>query len=523
MAQLKDTLITGGLRVTDTTITDILQTSAIKAPVDSASGTIGLGSNGQVLTSDGTNTYWSSDILAVNDAMVFKGTLGTGGTVASVPTNGYSTGWTYRIITAGVYAGEYCENGDLLIAINDGPATGSSIIAADWTRAQTNIDGPVFRKKNDNNSPDTFTTNRLIYSTSSGGEVASANNLYYDGTSLILQNDLNLYTSNNDRYINFTYNNNTAESVARWRLGYKGTGDADANIFVLQSTGSSSTLGSKTEFSDVLNITMNTHKITASNSITVTGGTVSDGNISNNTNGIWLTQPNKSSIKYAALYTNTIGTANTTGMVILSLGNGAASTAADNAQGRIVLYGTGQVATKIQTALTGSSRTMYFPNYDGDGYLAHTEGTAAVGNTSQPVYVAANGRVTAITGAIANSTTGSAAKLSNTAKIGDTNKPVYFTANGVPSAISYTIDKSVPSTAVFTDKYIDVTARGTTKAYLLADTTSPASNHSATAVAESDVYLDTAAGKLAATIFKLAEKVEIQYNTTTNAIDFNFI
>jgi hypothetical protein len=41
--------------------------------------------------------------------MVFKGTLGTGGTVTSVPTNEYSAGWTYRVITAGVYAGEYCE------------------------------------------------------------------------------------------------------------------------------------------------------------------------------------------------------------------------------------------------------------------------------------------------------------------------------------------------------------------------------------------------------------------------------
>ena len=266
----KDTLITGGVRVTDTTITDVLQTSAIKAPVNSASGTIGVGSSGQVLTSDGTNTYWSSDILAVNDAMVFKGTLGTGGTITSVPTNGYSAGWTYRIITAGVYAGEYCEQGDLLIAINDGPATGSSIIAADWTRAQTNIDGPVFRKKNDNNSPDTFTTNRLIYSTSSGGEVASADNLYYDGTSLILQNDLNLYTNNNDRYINFTYYNNTTESEARWRLGYTGSGIGDNNVFVIQSTGSAS---NQKTFTNAISIGMNTHAVTINGNLLPGGDT----------------------------------------------------------------------------------------------------------------------------------------------------------------------------------------------------------------------------------------------------------
>lgn len=45
----------------------------------------------------------------------------------------------------------------------------------------------------------------------------------------------------------------------------------------------------------------------------------------------------------------------------------------------------------------------------------------------------------------------SASKLTNTSKIGDTNKPVYFSANGVPVAISYEVNKTVPSTAVFTD------------------------------------------------------------------------
>ena len=52
-------------------------------------------------------------------------------------------------------------------------------------------------------------------------------------------------------------------------------------------------------------------------------------------------------------------------------------------------------------------------------------------------------------------TVATASKLSNTSKVGDTNKPVYFTAGGVPSAINYTIEKSVPSDAVFTDRYVN--------------------------------------------------------------------
>lgn len=84
--------------------------------------------------------------FAANDAMVFKGTIGAAAdspTVTSLPTNSYSAGATYRVITAGTYAGQECEVGDLIIAVHDGPSSGSSVIDADWTVAQTNIDGAL--------------------------------------------------------------------------------------------------------------------------------------------------------------------------------------------------------------------------------------------------------------------------------------------------------------------------------------------------------------------------------------------
>ena len=86
---------------------------------------------------------YADTILSSNDAMVFKGTIGTGGTVTQLPFVNYSSGWTYRVITAGTYAGVVCEVGDLIIAIKDGPSTGTVVVNADWTVAQTNIDGSV--------------------------------------------------------------------------------------------------------------------------------------------------------------------------------------------------------------------------------------------------------------------------------------------------------------------------------------------------------------------------------------------
>lgn len=61
MAQLKDTIVSGNLRVTDTTLTDTLQVTKIKAPTTSGGTTYGVGTNGQVLKSNGTSTYWASD------------------------------------------------------------------------------------------------------------------------------------------------------------------------------------------------------------------------------------------------------------------------------------------------------------------------------------------------------------------------------------------------------------------------------------------------------------------------------
>jgi hypothetical protein len=97
------------------------------------------GSSSSLPRADAVKTY-IDNLLGANDAMIFKGTIGTGGTITSLPTT-YSAGWTYRVITAGTYAGVVCEVGDLIIAVIDRSGTGN--LNSDWTVAQTNIDGAV--------------------------------------------------------------------------------------------------------------------------------------------------------------------------------------------------------------------------------------------------------------------------------------------------------------------------------------------------------------------------------------------
>lgn len=60
MAQLKDSVVNGNLRVTDSTFTDVLQTTTVEAPTTSGGTTYGAGSNGQALISNGTTVYWGN-------------------------------------------------------------------------------------------------------------------------------------------------------------------------------------------------------------------------------------------------------------------------------------------------------------------------------------------------------------------------------------------------------------------------------------------------------------------------------
>lgn len=137
---------------------------------------------------DAVKTY-IDNLLSANDAMVFKGTLGTGGTITALPTT-YQAGWAYKVITAGTYAGDVCEIGDLVIATIDRAGTGN--LNSDWVTVQTNLDGAVIgaASSTDGNFPIfSGTTGKLIAnSTYSPSSFATAGHTHstYDRASSVL-------------------------------------------------------------------------------------------------------------------------------------------------------------------------------------------------------------------------------------------------------------------------------------------------------------------------------------------------
>lgn len=90
-----------------------------------------------------------SDILAANDAMIYKGTLPANysSTVTSYYTPAANCGWTYKVSNVCNINGIYCEVGDVFICIKDNTAAATSsnysTIMANWTVVQTNLTSAV--------------------------------------------------------------------------------------------------------------------------------------------------------------------------------------------------------------------------------------------------------------------------------------------------------------------------------------------------------------------------------------------
>lgn len=86
-------------------------------------------------TSAAVATAISTAMSDVAGALVYKGTLGTGGTVTTLPAN-HTKGWYYIVKTAGTYAGVVCEPGDMVICHESGTSANN----AHWDVVQTNIE-----------------------------------------------------------------------------------------------------------------------------------------------------------------------------------------------------------------------------------------------------------------------------------------------------------------------------------------------------------------------------------------------
>ena len=109
----------------------------------------------------------AADIAGVTGGMVFKGTIGTGGTAGTtLPTSNVRVGDTYKIVTAGTYASQPAKVGDLFIATATTP-TWSYVPSGDDTDVTQVTAGAGLNTTSADTSTDggTITTTGTLYLT----------------------------------------------------------------------------------------------------------------------------------------------------------------------------------------------------------------------------------------------------------------------------------------------------------------------------------------------------------------------
>lgn len=89
----------------------------------------GLVTSGALPTSAQVVTYVAQQMASIPAPMVFKGTLGTGGTISQLPTaSSVYEGYVYRVITEGTYDGQAAKAGDMFICSGSGSVYGWTLI-----------------------------------------------------------------------------------------------------------------------------------------------------------------------------------------------------------------------------------------------------------------------------------------------------------------------------------------------------------------------------------------------------------
>lgn len=102
-------------------------------------------------------TAFVMNAFTANDAMVFKGVINSNSGLPAA----HKQGWTYKVGTAGQYAGVNCEVGDTIYCVEDGTSANN----AHWAVVQANVDVPLYKDGN------TFAGSKVLMSDGTGGKV----------------------------------------------------------------------------------------------------------------------------------------------------------------------------------------------------------------------------------------------------------------------------------------------------------------------------------------------------------------
>lgn len=209
MAQLKDTTISGSLRVTDNIYSIINQFKILQAPTESNGSTYGAGTNGQILLSNGTSVYWGNiSNLTGTLGVAHGGTGATSFTANSVIMSGSST--TDALTTRAIYNRTTAGNIEWTNASSDGLYLLTKNALAYWNGAYSGSSSNLTTLGASVTAKNSFTVNNV---NGSATIIAASNNT----TPVIKAVDSGI--TNTDAHIAITICN-TSGRMGLWTSGY---------------------------------------------------------------------------------------------------------------------------------------------------------------------------------------------------------------------------------------------------------------------------------------------------------------
>lgn len=298
-----------------------------------------------------TTAYVTAAIAALPEPMVFKGSVGTGGTITSLPTAAASNeGHTYKVITdlsspSAKVGDTVISNGSSWIVIPSGDEPGGTV-----TSVGVSNGGGLSVSGSPVTSSGTITISHA--DTSSQASSSNSGRTYIQSVTL-------------DTYGHVTGISTATETVT----------NTDTKLQVAAVT-------SGTTYYPIVG----TGTTAATRQYDTTG----------------------------FVYVGTNGTTSAVGTAILTLGNSTASGTANNKQGQLILYGSTQYATTITPGAPSAARTITLPNKTGTVALTTdipTVPTSAV-NATTGISVADH-TTTTIIGVQSSTTTASKASGGN--------------------------------------------------------------------------------------------------------------
>lgn len=423
-------------------------------------------------------TAFVKNAFTANDAMVFKGTIGSSGaTVTSLPAT-HKQGWTYKVITAGTYAGQACEIGDTIYCITDGTSANND----HWTVVQTNIDGAVI-------GPASSTSGNLaLFNGTTGKLIADSGKSVTTSTATSSSTDSTIPTSK-------ALWGTLAATTGAWRLGTVTT-------------------------------------VTAGTGLTTTSGSSTDGGSITSTGTLYLTKTGVAAGSYgpSAAVTGSHGTTMNVPYITVDAYGRVTSISNKVYTAQNSTYTVGNKALQIasNTGTTTTAITMNESSADktltvkGDG----TYITGAVSGSAGAVTVTlSHADPTAVEASklTANASGASAAWSIDVVKGITINRD----AKGHVTGLSVTsgkipanpnTDASVKQSVSTTDSWRKLLLHYT------ADGTSTASVTTATnqVYAASGISVQPSTNTIRANVYNVMDKVSLVFNTTTNALDFVF-